>query len=228
MAHLGVGGNAGSACSGRSSLTATVGALVALPTLRLSGIYLALATAAFAVFLDRWIFGLPPFNLPFTDVKISIFGTGSLTVDRLKLFGYAFDTEYRQLMLLATTFALLTIFVVVAPPRAFGRRLLAMKDSPAACATFGMNLTFTKLAVFSISAGMAGHRRRADRRVAAQHEPPGLAVRRAVFPCFMVGVVGGIARVGGPLFAGISLAASSRCPPGRSCATSAGSRTWPR
>ena len=106
-----------SASSGRSSLTATVGALIALPTLRLSGIYLALATAAFAVFLDRWIFGLPPFNLPFTDVKISIFGTGSLTVARLKLFGYAFDTEYRQLMLLATTFALLAIFVVVAAAR---------------------------------------------------------------------------------------------------------------
>ena len=84
---------------------AVVGALIALPTLRLSGIYLALATAAFAVFLDRWIFGLRPFNLPFTDVKIAIFGTGSLSVARLELFGYTFDTEYRQLMLLATTFA---------------------------------------------------------------------------------------------------------------------------
>jgi ABC-type branched-subunit amino acid transport system permease subunit len=30
-----------------------IGALIALPTLRLSGIYLALATAAFAVFLER-------------------------------------------------------------------------------------------------------------------------------------------------------------------------------
>ena len=31
-----------------------------------------------------------------------------------------------------------------------------MKDSPAACATLGMNLMFTKLAVFAISAGIAG------------------------------------------------------------------------
>ena len=36
-----------------------VGALVALPAFRLSGIYLALATAAFAVMLDGWIFKLP-------------------------------------------------------------------------------------------------------------------------------------------------------------------------
>ena len=56
------------------------------------------------MFLDRWIFGLEAFNLPFTDVKIAIFGTGSLSVARLELFGYAFDTEYRQLMLLATAF----------------------------------------------------------------------------------------------------------------------------
>ena len=31
-----------------------------------------------------------------------------------------------------------------------------MKDSPAACATLGINLTFTKLAVFTISAALAG------------------------------------------------------------------------
>src|SRR3546814_1741219 len=42
---------------------ALVGALVALPALRLSGLYLALATAAFAVFLDRWVFLLPSFDL---------------------------------------------------------------------------------------------------------------------------------------------------------------------
>jgi branched-chain amino acid transport system permease protein len=31
-----------------------------------------------------------------------------------------------------------------------------MKDSPAACATLGMNLTVTKLQVFALSAGIAG------------------------------------------------------------------------
>jgi ABC-type branched-subunit amino acid transport system permease subunit len=38
----------------------------------------------------------------------------------------------------------------------FGRRLQAMKDSPAACATLGIDLTRTKLAVFALSAGLAG------------------------------------------------------------------------
>ena len=40
-----------------------VGALIALPALRLSGIYLALGTAAFATILDRWIFTLPRFSV---------------------------------------------------------------------------------------------------------------------------------------------------------------------
>jgi branched-chain amino acid transport system permease protein len=204
MAHLGVGGTP-LGILWAFVLTATVGALIALPTLRLSGIYLALATAAFAVFLERWIFGLPPFNLPFTDVKISIFGTGSLTVDRLKLFGYQFDTEYRQLMLLATTFALLAIFVAWLRRGAFGRRLLAMKDSPAACATVGMNLTFTKLAVFSISAGIAGIGGALIGGLQRSTNPQDWQFA-AGLPVFMVGVVGGIARIGGPLFAGISLA----------------------
>ena len=43
----------------------------------------------------------------------------------------------------------------------FGRRLVAMRDSPAACATLGVNLFSTKLAVFAISAAIAGLRRRA-------------------------------------------------------------------
>src|SRR4029453_9453594 len=40
-------------------VAAAVGALVALPALRLSGIYLALSTASFALVLDKWIFTIP-------------------------------------------------------------------------------------------------------------------------------------------------------------------------
>jgi branched-chain amino acid transport system permease protein len=210
MAHLGAGGSF-MGLVWAFVFTAVVGALIALPTLRLSGIYLALATAAFAVFLERWIFNLRPFDLPFTDVEISIFKTGSLSVSRLELFGYAFDTEYRQLMLLATTFALVAIFVSWLRRSAFGRRLLAMKDSPAACATVGMNLMFTKLTVFAISAGIAGLGGALIGGLQRSTNPQNWEFA-AGLPVFMVGVVGGIARVGGALFAGISLAVLSAMP----------------
>ena len=49
---------------------------VAVPALRLSGIYFALATAAFAITMGNWVFLLPSFSLfghPYAP-----FGSGSL------------------------------------------------------------------------------------------------------------------------------------------------------
>ena len=157
------------------------------------------------------MFRLRPFDLPFSDVQIEIFGTGSLSVARLELFGYAFDTEYRQLMLLAVTFALVALFVAWLRRGPFGRRLLAMKDSPAACATVGMNLMFTKLTVFALSAGIAGVGGALLGGLARSTNAQNWEFASGL-PVFMLGVVGGIARIGGPLFAGISLAALAAMP----------------
>lgn len=210
MAHLGTGGTP-MGIVWAFVFTAIVGALIALPTLRLSGIYLALATAAFAVFLDRWVFRLRPFDLPFTDVRIALFGTGSVGVPDLKLFGYGFDTYYRQLVLMATTFAVMCVFVVWLRRSRFGRRLLAMKDSPAACATVGMNLTMTKLVIFAVSAGMAGVGGALIGSLQGSTNQQNWEFTVGL-PIFMVAVVGGIQRVGGALFAGISLAVLGAMP----------------
>ena len=90
MAHLGAGGNPIGAGGRGGGLRARSAPWSALPALRLSGIYMALATAAFAVLLDRWIFVLPNFSIG--PVHISIFELGTLTVDPLKLFGVHFST----------------------------------------------------------------------------------------------------------------------------------------
>ena len=87
-----------------------------------------------------------------------------------------------------------------------GRRLLAMKDSEAACATVGMNLTSTKLAVFSLSAGIAGLGGAYLGGVQTTTTSSDWSFTRGL-PIFMLGVVGGIGRVGGALFAGMSFAA---------------------
>ncbi len=194
--------------------SAVVGALIALPALRLSGIHLALATAAFAVFMDKWVWGLRDFDLPFTNVTISLFPIGSLAVSRLKIFG--FDTDAtgkilglevsdadRQLLLLAVTFAVLALLVVWIRRGPFGRRLLAMKDSEAACATVGMNLVSTKVAVFAISAGMAGLGGGLIAGIRQSTSPDNWQFQ-AGLPIFMLGVAGGMGRIGGSLFAGVS------------------------
>ncbi|HEY7134470.1 MAG TPA: ABC transporter permease [Acidimicrobiia bacterium] len=135
-------------------IAGAVGAIIALPALRLSGIYLALATAAFAVALDRWIWLLPKFTI--FHHSFDIFQEGSLTISRIGVFGYQADSDRAYFIFGSIAFALFAMLVVWVRRSGFGQRLLAMKDSPAACATLGLNLTFTKVAVFALSAGMAG------------------------------------------------------------------------
>ncbi|HZR14489.1 MAG TPA: ABC transporter permease [Acidimicrobiia bacterium] len=154
MAHLGgVHGNPLALLLG-GVVAAAVGALIALPALRLSGIYLALATAAFAVMLDRWIWLLPKFTI--FHHSFDIFQQGSLTISRVGVFGYQADSDRAYFIFGAIMFGVFALLVAWIRRSGFGHRLLAMKDSPAACATLGLNLTFTKVAVFAISAFIAG------------------------------------------------------------------------
>src|SRR5262249_57116236 len=50
----------------------------------------------------------------------------------------------------------MAIFVVWLRRGRFGRRLIALRDSEAACATLGVNRFGTKLAVYTLAAAMAG------------------------------------------------------------------------
>ena len=82
-----------------------VGALVALPALRLPGIYLALATAAFAVFLDRWLFTLPAFDLgPLHDPRVR--PRGRSPVKPLDVPGIDTHRRPTRLVVLSVIFAL--------------------------------------------------------------------------------------------------------------------------
>lgn len=209
MAHLGAT-NSLQGLAAAALLAAAVGALVALPALRLSGIYLALATAAFAVALDRWIFQFRNFEV-FGLFEVKLFEAGSVGVERLRLGGISTETPRAQVVLLATVFALLSLLVAWIRRNAFGRRLLASKESEAACATFGMNLTLTKLSVFALSSGIAGLGGALYGGL-LQAVNPGQFSFITGLPLFMMTVVGGIGAVGGALFAGISLSMFSLLP----------------
>lgn len=129
-----------------AAVAAAVGALVALPALRLQGLYLALVTLAFAGLADAVVFNDP-----------RVFGVGgALRVGRLALPFVSVEGDRAYFVLLAATFALLALGVLALRRSRFGRLLSAMSDSPAACATIGLNLTFTKTGVFALSAAMAG------------------------------------------------------------------------
>jgi branched-chain amino acid transport system permease protein len=125
---------------------AGVGAVLALPVLRLRGLYLALATLAFAVLMDNVFFQ-----------SSSIMGVGgTVAVGRPNIFGMRFATDRAFDVFLAVVLALCLIGVGALRRGPFGRRLVGMNDSPAACSTVGLSLTITKLVVFAFSAGLAG------------------------------------------------------------------------
>ncbi|MFL6204730.1 MAG: ABC transporter permease [Acidimicrobiales bacterium] len=201
MAHHGQGGDPVAVLLA-AVICAVVGALVALPALRLSGLYLALATAAFAVFLDRWIFHFQAFEL--FGHQIKLWEGGVVAVSPVDVPGIDTTDRQTQLIVLACVVALGYLLVVAVRRSRYGQRLLAMKDSPAACATLGIDVTRLKLSVFALSAAMAG--------VGGAFYGGTLgsvsAERFNLFeslPLLLVTVVGGIGTAAGPLFAGLIL-----------------------
>jgi branched-chain amino acid transport system permease protein len=124
---------------------AGVGALIALPTIRLRDLYLALATFAFADAMANGVF---------TDVHI--YGNGGIPIGRIVIPGLSFGSDSAEFLMVTAFFVLAALLVLAIRRSLFGRRLVALNDSPAAYATVGLNIGFTKVAVFAIAAGMAG------------------------------------------------------------------------
>ncbi len=128
------------------AVCAGLGALVALPALRLRDLYLALATLAFAEAATYAFFN----NSNYFP------NGGEVTVNRLALPGLKTMGDRGWFVLVAVFFAVCAVVVLAIRRSAFGRRLVALSDSPAAFATLGMNPATAKVIVFAVSAGMAG------------------------------------------------------------------------
>ncbi|GGQ33592.1 ABC transporter permease [Streptomyces mutabilis] len=182
-------------------IAAGVGALVALPALRLSGVYLALGTAAFAVILDRWVFTLPAFDV--FGVRVTLFDQGSVPVTGPDLFGWHLTSPTQLLLLAAVLLALASLAVAALRRGRIGRRLIALRDSEAAFATLGGRLLGAKVAVFALSAGLAGlggalYGMQLQTVTAEQFNLV------AGLPIFLIAVIGGLGAVGTGLFAGLA------------------------
>jgi branched-chain amino acid transport system permease protein len=132
------------------------GVAMAMPALRLQGLYLALASMAFAQMAEVLFFPQP-----------EILGFDGKPIRSLQILGFDFSQPFHFLgidfgqdvgTLLFCTGALgvVGVLVVWLHKSRFGRRLTALGDSPAACATVGVNPITTKLVVFVISAAIAG------------------------------------------------------------------------
>jgi branched-chain amino acid transport system permease protein len=132
-------------------MAAAVGILFGLPSLRIKGFYLAVATLASQFFLD-WTFARVKWFTNYTP-------SGSVAVGELSVFGWRIDTPVdRYLLILA--------FVVVGALVAknlvrghIGRSWMAIRDMDIAAEIIGFRPLRTKLTAFAVSSffiGVAG------------------------------------------------------------------------
>ena len=172
-------------------IVAAIGAVVALPALRLSGIYLALATGAFAVLMTNLVFNQGEW-FPQANVDVPPLSLGFVEV----------DSPRGQFIMLAAAFCVLGLAVVALRKSTLGRRLVAMKDSEVAIGTLGQNTRALKLVAFSISAAIgAAAGALVGTRVVITDDYSfvlGLSV-------VLLAVVGGVSAVSGALLGGVFL-----------------------
>jgi branched-chain amino acid transport system permease protein len=143
MHFLGLGAISVWSIVGAFAIAGAVGVLVAIPALRLRGLYLGLGTLAVAAAMSHLVFE--------TGFGFGAPG-GYLEVARPSLL----KSERAMTMSVGVAFVVIGIIVLAIRRGKYGRILLAARDSQAACATLGYSTTMVRVAVFGVSAGLAG------------------------------------------------------------------------
>ncbi len=131
-----------------SLVAVPVGAIVSIPAIRLSGVFLALATFGFGILLEQMfytttlMFGPTTSGIPAPRPDYSI-GPWHM----------ATDSGYYYVLLV---FALLTVGAIIGIHQGrMGRLLAALSDSPTALETHGTTTNVVRVLIFCISAALA-------------------------------------------------------------------------
>jgi len=127
-------------------LTALIGFVVGLPSLRLTGIYLALATMAFGFITDEIIM----------QWESLTGGADGFSVIVPTILGLTFDSYKKYFFITFTSLVILLFAAKNLIRGGFGRTLMAIRDSETAAETMGINLGRSKTLAFTLSALYAG------------------------------------------------------------------------
>jgi ABC-type branched-subunit amino acid transport system permease subunit len=127
-------------------VTVPVGAVVALPAIRLSGLYLALATLGFGILVERLVFPMA-----------IMFGQGGQAHAPRPHVGLFDATTAKGFYYVALAVVVVSVAAIAALGRSrLGRLLRGLADSPVALATLGNSVNLTLVIVFCVSAFFAG------------------------------------------------------------------------
>jgi branched-chain amino acid transport system permease protein len=130
-------------------VTAVVGYLLGLPCLRLSGLYLAMATLGFTLIVQEMLLQL----------AVITHGSEGMSVRPAAILGFKFDSDYRKYYLLLIITVGMLLFARNVVRGRTGRAFLAIRENERAAEAMGVNLARYKTIAFAISAlytGLAG------------------------------------------------------------------------
>jgi branched-chain amino acid transport system permease protein len=169
-----------------------VGVLFGIPSLRIKGLYLAVATLAAQFFVD-WAF-----------LRINWFTndspSGSVNVSGLQVFGLAIESpvqKYLFCLAIVCVFALLAKNLVRG---AIGREWMAIRDMDVAAAVIGIRPVYAKLTAFAASSFMVGVAGALWGFVyLGAWEPAAFSIDRSFQLLFMV-IIGGLGSIMGSFF----------------------------
>jgi branched-chain amino acid transport system permease protein len=129
-------------------ITAAVGAVFGLPSLRIKGFYLIVSTLA-AQFFVEWIF-----------TRVSWFSnddtSGVLSAPRLTAFGWKIDTPAARYLLVLGVTTVLFVLATRLVRSELGRRWMAVRDMDTAARVIGIPIGRTKLLAFALSSFVIG------------------------------------------------------------------------
>lgn len=184
-----------------AAIAFVVGVLVALPALRIKGVYLALVTLAVAMLfptLVRW--------KKLTWLTDGAKGIDSVKYDELPVLPILGELKGREgRAVFAYWFAFLVVIITYLVCRGLvrsrvGRAMVAVRDNETAAAVMGVNLAATKTLVFGISAALTALAGSLSTSRTGVVTPDGFYLTLLGSIVFLlVMVVGGAGTLGGPI-----------------------------
>src|SRR5438034_46519 len=132
-------------------VAALIGIVFGLPSLRIKGFYLAVATLAAQFFV---VWALTKFGW-FSNYSSS----GVITAQKLVVFGYAVDTPVKRYLLVLAIVSVMALEAKNMVRGSIGRAWMAVRDMDVAAEVVGIPMMKTKLLAFAISSfycGVAG------------------------------------------------------------------------
>jgi branched-chain amino acid transport system permease protein len=169
-----------------------LGVVFGIPSLRIRGLYLAVATLAAQFFIDwftnrvKWVTNDSP--------------SGSVGVRSLEMLGYEFSTPVQKYLLCLCFVVVFGMLAKNLVRGAIGREWMAMRDMDVAAAVIGIRPVYAKLTAFAVSSFIVGV---AGALWGFVHlgawEPAAFGIEKSFQLLFMI-IIGGLGSIAGCFF----------------------------